>query len=294
MSEFSTRPVRYADCASRSRPEPSSPAAVRSTRIAVTVKVPPLRRLRRRALAADGLRSRATPRGLAAHGPTRSPTRSSSAHLTARAAYFDSRGWSTSRDRAEGRAREKRLRDHGLRTAPTTSSSPTPRSIVLAPRILATGDRVLYTSYEIGLSADLRVWNVGFLPAPAPRRAGADTMTFAPRFTAERTHSRLLAYTEARQHRNLPSRHCHGLRRRLTSAPSIGDRAPSFSPPTAPGSLRERPGRAPSSSTIMPATRRRAAPDQLRAGPLRHARLVAARRSHRLHQAETRAASTSG
>ena len=118
------------------------------------------------------------------------------------------------------------------------------------------------------------------LPVPT------ENMTFAPRYSPD-GRTVIFSLTDGGNSDIYSLDMGSGGLRRLTNAPSI-ETAPSFSPD---GSqiVFESDRSGTQQLYVMPAGGGEAHADQLRAGSLRHARLVAAGGPHRLHQAERRA-----
>ncbi len=144
--------------------------------------------------------------------------------ITGEDGYFDSRVVFVSESGPKDqRAKRLAIMDYdGENVQYLTDSS----SIVLAPRFSATGDRVLYTSYESGSPRIyvLDVANVGRRVLPTLE----GSMSFAPRFAPD---GRAVVYSLTQggntdlYRMNIDS----GDSTRLTSAPSI-ETAPSYSP----------------------------------------------------------------
>jgi len=146
------------------------------------------------------------------------------ARITGEGGYFDSRVVFVD-ERGPKNARRKRLAimdQDGANVQFLTDGS----ALVLAPRVSATGDRVLYTSYASGFP------QVHLLEVGRPgRQVLADEggqMTFSPRFSPD---GRSVLYSAARGgNTDLFLRGLGGGRaERLTSSPAI-DTAPSFAP----------------------------------------------------------------
>jgi TolB protein len=144
--------------------------------------------------------------------------------ITGEDGYFDSRVvFVAESGPKDDRAKRLAIMDYdGANLRYLTDSS----NIVLAPRFSATGDRVLYTSYEMGFPRIyvLDVANVGRRVLPTLD----GTMSFAPRFAPD---GRTVAYS-LNQGGNTDLYRMNidgGQSTRLTSAPSI-ETAPSYSP----------------------------------------------------------------
>lgn len=144
--------------------------------------------------------------------------------ITGEGGYFDSRVVYVSETGAKN-ARQKRLAlmDYdGANVQFLTDSS----SIVLAPRFSASGDRVLYTSYETGFP---RIYVLDV--ASVQRRvleSQEGTMSFAPRF-APNGQTIIFSLSQGGNTDIWSMNINGGGANRLTSAPSI-ETAPSFSP----------------------------------------------------------------
>ena len=144
--------------------------------------------------------------------------------ITGESGYFDSRVVFVSETGPKD-ARRKRLAimDYdGANVQYLTGSD----DIVLAPRFSATGDRVLYTSYETGFPR-IFVLDVGSVQARV-LESQQGTMSFAPRF---HPNGQTVVYSLS-QGANTDiwaMDIASGAAQRLTSAPSI-ETAPSFSP----------------------------------------------------------------
>ncbi len=206
--------------------------------------------------------------------------------ITGEGGYFDSRVVFVS-ETGPKNARQKRLAimDYdGANVQYLTGAD----SIVLAPRFSPDGDRVLYTSYEIGLPADLRAGR----RHPGQPRAGRapGTMTFAPRYAPD-GRSVVFSLTRGGNTDIYLLDLASGQSSRLTEAPSI-ETAPSFSPD---GSqiVFESDRSGTQQLYVMPAGG--GEPRRISFGEGRYGTPVwsPARRPDRLHQAERRAASTS-
>ncbi len=144
--------------------------------------------------------------------------------ITGEAGYFDSRVVFVSESGSKS-DRKKRLAimDYdGANVQYLTGSE----AIVIAPRFSATGDRVLYTSYETGFP-QIHVLDVGNVRRRALAR-GDGSMSFAPRF---HPNGRRVVYSISQGgNSDIYSMDiATGRSQRLTSAPSI-ETAPSYAP----------------------------------------------------------------
>ena len=144
--------------------------------------------------------------------------------ITGEGGYFDSRVVFVSESGPKDR-REKRLAimDYDGANAQFLTDA---TSIVLAPRISAEGDRVLYTSYETGFPQifELSIANLS-------RRAlnvATEAMTFSPRYAPD-GRSIVYSLSEGGNTDIYRLNTQGGAPQRLTSSPAI-DTAPSFSP----------------------------------------------------------------
>jgi TolB protein len=99
-------------------------------------------------------------------------------------------------------------------------------ALVIAPRISAAGDRILYTSYESGFPAiyEMNAATLQRTRLPVP----AENMTFAPRYSPD-GRTVVFSLTEGGNTDIYSLDVGSGTLRRLTDAPSI-ETAPSFSP----------------------------------------------------------------
>jgi TolB protein len=159
------------------------------------------------------------------------------------------------------------------------------RALVLAPRFSPQGDRIIYTSYESG-RPQVYLMNVATVQRQPLEAIPGGNMTFSPRFSPD--GARVVFSMEQGGNSDLFALDlASGQRTQLTNAPSI-ETAPSFSPDG-----RQIVFESDRSGTqqiyVMPASGGSGDADQPGLGPLWHARLVAAWRSHRLHQAGGRA-----
>ena len=144
--------------------------------------------------------------------------------ITGEGGYFDSRVVfvSESGPKSERRKRLAVMDYDGANVQYLTDSD----ALVLAPRFSATGDRVLYTSYETGFPR-IYVLDVGSVQRKV-LESQQGTMSFAPRFAPD---GRTVVYSLSQGSNtdiyamNIAS----GATSRLTRAPSI-ETAPSFSP----------------------------------------------------------------
>ncbi|MEO0938709.1 MAG: Tol-Pal system beta propeller repeat protein TolB [Pseudomonadota bacterium] len=144
--------------------------------------------------------------------------------ITGELGYFDSRVVFVSESGPKD-ARRKRLAimDYdGANVQYLTDSN----ALVLAPRFSATGDRVLYTSYETGFPR-IYVLDVGSVQRRALENQDG-TMSFAPRF---HPNGRMVVYSlSVGSNTDIYAMDIgSGAATRLTSTPSI-ETAPSFSP----------------------------------------------------------------
>ena len=144
--------------------------------------------------------------------------------ITGETGYFDSRVVFVSESGPKD-SRRKRLAimDYdGANVQYLTGSE----AIVLAPRFSATGDRVLYTSYETGFPR-IYVLDVGSVQQRV-LESQQGTMSFAPRFSPD---GRTVVYSLSQGANTdiFAMDIASGGARRLTSAPSI-ETAPSYSP----------------------------------------------------------------
>ncbi|MEM7631884.1 MAG: Tol-Pal system beta propeller repeat protein TolB [Pseudomonadota bacterium] len=144
--------------------------------------------------------------------------------ITGETGYFDSRVVYVS-ETGPKNERRKRLAvmDYdGANVQYLTGSE----AIVLAPRFSATGDRVLYTSYETGFPR-IYVLDVGSVQRRV-LESQAGTMSFAPRF-APNGQTVVYSLSQGSNTDIYAMDVSSGAAQRLTSAPSI-ETAPSFSP----------------------------------------------------------------
>ncbi|WP_299045221.1 Tol-Pal system beta propeller repeat protein TolB [uncultured Tateyamaria sp.] len=144
--------------------------------------------------------------------------------ITGETGYFDSRVVFVSETgpKAERRKRLAIMDYDGANVQYLTGSE----AIVLAPRFSATGDRVLYTSYETGFPR-IYVLDVGSVQRRV-LESQQGTMSFAPRF-APNGQTVVYSLTQGANTDIWAMNISSGQSQRLTSTPAI-ETAPSFSP----------------------------------------------------------------